>query len=349
MDRSNSFLLRSYTFREVLQRLFQIYGHNFVPFVILSAVVQIPIAVAEYVVQSRLREPFLQLLDRFNVSPDNATVNPDVAMQMLSPLLEILLVLIAVGLVSAFVQTVLISGPLAYVTSENQLGRTATLKCAFRVLGSRAGTLVGQMSLYYTLLLLLTVVLTFILFACGLGFGLLVYLAVTVGAFLAPVAVLERGGVLNGMRRAWTLSKTRLWPILGLIALVAVISFIVETVLGTAQGANISPDSPPIFGLVLGTIINILIAPVLPIGFTLLYYDARVRTEGLESAMKRAQMSNTTASPADIVPPPAGPLMKNEDFLNLAIVTMATFVLILIYAGLTFLLSGGSSNMLGQF
>lgn len=350
MDRADSAVLRAYTFRELLNRLFQVYGHNFVPFIVLSAAVQIPITVASYLIQVRLRDPLLQLLNRFNTSPDNAAaISPEVAMQMLSPLLEILLVVLGVYIVSSFIQTVLVSAPLAYVTSENELGRPATLGSAFPVLVSRIGTLIGQMSLYYTLLLLLTVLLTFILFACGLGFGLLVYIATTVGAFLVPVAVLEQGGMVNGLTRAWMLCKTRLWPVLGLILGVLFISFVVSTALDAVEAAYAPPNSEPIIRIILETAFSILLMPVLPVGFTLLYYDARVRNEGLDSALKRVQLTNPAASPADVPPLPPGPLMRNEDFLNLAIVTMATFVLALLYFGVTFLLSGGSTGMMGRF
>ncbi|GEM_PF-2025114 len=350
MDQANSYVLRTYTFRELLNRLFQVYGHNFVPFVVLSAAVQIPLTVANYLIQVRLRDPLLQLLNRFNISPDSAAViSPEVAMQMLSPMLEILLVVVGAYIVSAFIQTVLVSGPLVYVTSENELGHPATLGNAFAVLGSRAGTLIGQMSLYYTLLLLLTVLLTLILFACGLGFGLLVYVATTVGAFLVPVAMLERGGVMHGLMRAWALCKTRLWPVLGLILIVLFISFVVSATLDAVETAYAPPNSEPIIRIILETIISILLMPVLPVGFTLLYYDARVRSEGLDSALKRARLTNPAASLADVSPPPPGPFMRNEDLLNLAIITMATFVLALLYLGVTFLLSGGSAGMVGRF
>jgi hypothetical protein len=350
VDRVGNDVLRHYMFRELLNRLFQVYGQNFLPFIMLSAAVQIPLTVANYLIQVRLRDPLLQLLNRFNISPDNAAVvSPEVAMQMLSPLLEILLVVLGAYIVSSFIQTVLVSGPLTYVTSENELGRPATLGSAFPVLGSRAGTLVGQMCLYYTLLLLLTVLLTFILFACGLGFGLLVYVATTVGAFLVPVAMLERGGVMNGLMRAWMLCKTRLWPVLGLILIVLFISFVVSAALDAVETAYAPPNSEPIIRIILETIVSILLMPVLPVGFTLLYYDARVRSEGLDTALKRAQLTNPAASPADVPPPPPGPFIRNEDFLNLAIVTMAMFVLALLYFGATFLLSGGSAGMMGRF
>jgi membrane-anchored glycerophosphoryl diester phosphodiesterase (GDPDase) len=95
---------------------------------------------------------------------------------------------------------------------------------------------------------------------------------------VTPIIVLENGGVLAAMRRSASLSRKRKWHILNTLGLAAIIYYVL--VLGfSAVGA--------IFGnfvvsTVLGSVVTVLVYPVVAITETLLYYDARIQSEGLD-------------------------------------------------------------------
>ena len=63
---------------------------------------------------------------------------------------------------------------------------------------------------------MIVVGLTFAVFLCGLGFGLMAYIWIVLSAFLTPVMILENTGVLAGLRRGWILGKARIWQLVGL-------------------------------------------------------------------------------------------------------------------------------------
>ncbi len=351
MDKAKTAALRPYSFRELLERLFQIYRQNFLPFVGLVAVVQAPLTVITYLVDQNVQQGLSQNLQGLG-SPgmDLSQINPADAQALFGPLFGGALLSLGVTLIAVFVQLVVMNCPLTYVASENYLGRPATLGQAFAALGKRLGTVIGGLLLFGLVVAGLFLVQIPILFACGLGIGVIVYVVTAAGALMVPVLLLERTSVTEGLRRSWTLGKSRLWPILGLTLGTAVASAALGLVVGLLIGAlqdlvgtaSAAGSHSELLSLAVGIVIAVLAGPIAPIGYTLLYYDARVRREGLDSALRTAQSLNPAATPADVKPPPRGKFIANEDFLNLAIVTMGTFVVILVYAGVTFLLSGQS-------
>jgi hypothetical protein len=135
--------------------------------------------------------------------------------------------------------------------------------------------------------------LSFAFFLCGLGFGLIAYIWVAFSAFVTPIIVLERTGVIAGMQRAWVLGKARVWTILGVSIAILMITFVIGLALGFAVQLVIRPaigsasyTAATAVQIILQTIVAVFIAPIWPITLTLLHYDARVRVEGLDIALQ---------------------------------------------------------------
>src|SRR5258708_4089827 len=195
---------------------------------------------------------------------------------------------------------IVLYAPVSYVVSETYLGRTAAMADSFSAVGKRLSALLAGIAVYIGALLVFSFALAFVLFLCGLGFGLIVYGALASGSFLVPVLMLERTTVRRGLSRAWSLAKTRIWPIIGVAAITFLISFVADLVItvllsGLAARSSASTSTDTIITVV-DVIVSSLVAPVVPIAFTLLYYDARIRVEGLDIALRAAP----DLSPADV-------------------------------------------------
>jgi len=110
---------------------------------------------------------------------------------------------------------------------------------------------------------------------------------------VTPVIVLEGSGIGSGLRRSAALSKGRKWHILNTLGLVAIIYYVLVfgfSLLGSIFG-----------NLVLSTIVSamvtVLVYPVVAISEALLYYDARIQSEGLDIELMTGALEPT---------PPAG-------------------------------------------
>lgn len=119
---------------------------------------------------------------------------------------------------------------------------------------------------------------------------------------LAPaVIILEHGTIRTAIARSWRLTRTRFWPILGVIVLIQVIFGVVAQVVaipfslfGGLIGSLIAPTGDPettsvitlIVAIALPQIISLLISSVAAVvqatATSLLYIDARMRHEGLD-------------------------------------------------------------------
>ncbi|MEP7284170.1 MAG: hypothetical protein ABI947_00215 [Chloroflexota bacterium] len=349
MQRSKFESLRPSTMLEVLDRTFRIYRDNFATFIALVA----PIAVIETIINvvnsywltSRMSQAGFNPNSLRGTSGDTAALNA-----YISQVFGALFLTIIITLIGAFIQGVLINGPLTYIVSERNLGRSVTVRGAFNAVRGKLGKLAGGLFLYYVIIVVLTIGLAFTLFLCGLGVGILVYIIVALHAFLAPVLILENVSISQGMSRAWSLAKSRFWPVFGLTAAVTIISYIIAFALSTTgslvTNGTIAPASfgvAQVVRIVLNALVAIVLAPVLPIGYTLLYYDARIRLEGLDIALQN--VDSAAPRPSDLVsPPPVGSTFSRDDLINMGILVAGMFILVLLYFFAIYSLVGSVSQ-----
>lgn len=110
-----------------------------------------------------------------------------------------------------------------------------------------------------------------------------------------PAIVAENLGAVAAMRRSWRLVRPRFWPVLGIGFLAGVVAYIVGSILGTPFEAGALAVG---FGigwplLALSGIIPQLVAtPFVAIVATLIYYDGRIRHEGLDLEIVAADLGH---------------------------------------------------------
>jgi hypothetical protein len=110
---------------------------------------------------------------------------------------------------------------------------------------------------------------------------------------IIPVVMLERRGPIEAMGRSRQLARAAWGRIFGVLLILVLIILIPSLAFGVAAGAMGMMDGAEsgfAEGLGLGfvlmqlvsTLISALVTPLVPIGVLLLYYDRRVRAEGLD-------------------------------------------------------------------
>lgn len=330
------FKLKQFTFAELLNVIPQLYGQIF-PVVILPVIL---LVVPTIILQAVSQQNLLETLTRLGIDPTDSRATSRLSQaqinQLLAALGSTLWPTLLLTLLITLVFGSLMTGVITHQTSERYLGRAATLGQTWTAIRGRLLPYVFGQFIYALILVGLLIALSLILFACGLGFGVLGYIALTLGSLLAPVLILENVSVGMGMRRAWSLAKKRFWMIAGIV--------FVSGLLSVGGGLVIGLFFPTgILLLILSGMLTIFITPIIPIAATLIYYDSRVRFEDLEGAFSASSVPEPR--PADVYSPKVqGALMEGSDFTNMALLTAGIFVIALVLVGLTFLNSPGVSS-----
>ncbi len=325
---------------EILDRSFRIYRQNFFPFLFLAIIVEIPLAVISTVLVEPQSVALQNAMTKMGVQPNQTTISPDQAQAIIGPLLSslagVFAILIIVTIISTILQQIVVTGSFVYITSENHLGRTATLSDGLKAVSTRFQPMLGGLIIFYAAILAASIAMVFALCLCGLGFGIIGYATLAGSSLLIPVLLLERGTVSTSLGRAWMLGKSRIWAILAITALISIlggiVSFVISVLLDrtlVSNPANVNLGVT-IVTTILATLPSVLLAPILPIAYTEIYFDARVRLEGLDIALKSV---NLPAPAVKDVPTPVsgGRFLANEDYLNIALFAVGGLVLVLVY------------------
>lgn len=208
---------------------------------------------------------------------------------------------VLLGAVNGVLITPLVTGAVVAVVAASYLGGETTTGAALGSAVRRWWALIAS----WLLLLLATGVpfaVAGALIAAAAVVGLPVPVVVLVGIVLVlgaiaaalaasalfaaavPAIVVERLGPVQGLARSWRLLRPRLLPVLGTIVLTALLVMVIGMALGGV---------PQFLGLLVGGLGWLLVAvgsilaglvttPLLAIVLTLLYFDGRVRQEGLD-------------------------------------------------------------------
>lgn len=316
----------TFSFLELLDRTFQIYRENFVPIIGFVALVMVPLTIINTIIAFSTTQITLNQLSR------QTTNSGDLLTLCMGTL---------ISAVVSLIQIVLTYGVLTYLTSEHQLGRRITVGEAFQAARPRFGSLGWGFVLLYIVIIVVFVAVGLLTVLCGLavaGIGIAAYIGLATFVMLAPVLTLEDVGAARGVNRAWTLGRARFWTVLGFLVVFSILDWILSVAFTSLAGLVVTPTreigitAGDVLNTVLTTLIDIALAPILPIGMTLLYYDVRSRVEGLDIALSTVEKPDPR--PSDVPSPDPGPIFTSRDFLNVGILVVGVVVLSLVAAGL---------------
>lgn len=129
----------------------------------------------------------------------------------------------------------------------------------------------------------------------AIAFMLMIFPVLYVVALLfavTPVIILEGGGVWTAMRRSASLAKGRKWHILNTLGLVAIIYYVL--VLGFSLLGSLFGNF--VVSAIVSAVVTVLVYPVVAIAEALLYYDARIQSEGLDIELMTGALDPSPAS-----------------------------------------------------
>jgi hypothetical protein len=281
---------------ELLDELFRLYRRHFSLIVAVALLVALPGLVWSLVTGTyRLNSgSFANLFTTTGGSP------PSFNRQQLSDLVGAY----TLAFIGSFFLLPLTVGAVTRAVSAVALGRPATIGVVLRETLRRYWRLLGFFALLYLIAIGWTI-------AFIIGFVLLIVPSLAVicaGIYLAVrwslsvVAMMaEDLGPIKGMSRSWNLVRGMWWRTFGIILIVLIMRFFIGLALGFLFGLIAGLVTSGDVGLAVvavgTTILGALISPIVTIALVLLYFDLRVRKEGLDLD-QLAQQTSPGPAPA---------------------------------------------------
>ena len=320
---------------EILDQAIRLYQRNFLTFIGILAVVQVPItliSMASLIGLNVVQNGILQS-ESYNVDPTAG---------MFSALASTGGVFISIVLHFILVQGVA-GVALARAITDSYTGRPTSVFNAYRLPGSLWRRLLGALLLSG---LVSVGIWLWMLVPCAgwfTGIGALVFFAGAVTPLLASVVVLENQNASGSVRRAWDLARSRMWWMLGFGVLVYLFNLLIVTgpTLLLEWGMTLIPLinlTPALNGVLqtistslLGLVSNLIFLPLQSTAYILAYFDLRVRAEGLDLALAVAQaqgpLEDFRAVAASSAPAPQQELVTSRDWGRFALISVGGIVL----------------------
>ncbi len=289
--------LRPLRLGELLDRAIRLYRGNFLTFIGIIAVVYVPLTVLQTAAAALMGSSMSSMLEGRVSTPDELLSNYGYWIAIFS---SIILALAQFVLVQGIA-----TGALTRAVADNYLGKKTGILDAYRGIGSSWLTLIGALLLLGIIIILLLVWFLVPCIGWATGIGMIVFVTAVVNPLVPPAVVLEKQGVIESIRRAWSLARRRFWPVLGYIFVLYLFSWIIvngPTAIANLLLTQLAPSlGDPVMGLVVTSIIQGLVQlvfvliyyPLQMTAFTLIYFDLRVRTEGFDLAFLTLEASGS--------------------------------------------------------
>jgi hypothetical protein len=312
MTNSEGSMLRPLSPGEILDQAIRLYRRNFLTFIGIIAMVQVPLTLVQLVFSLLSLNNSLQVLESPATSTPSDLFTPSYFIGIAGSLLTTLLgVILVQGIATA---------ALTRAIAENRLGHKIGILEAYKRIGSAWLRILGALLLI--ILIDLALLVWFLIPCVGwlTGLGMLTFINFAVFPLVSPIIVLEGKNPHPAMRRAWDLARRRFWWMLGFVVILYLFAQLVISgpamllswILGLALPQQLGIGSGTLIATMINSLVTMLMGliylPVQLSAITLLYFDLRVRTEGFDLLLR----ANEEASPgADILlltsqaPPPA--------------------------------------------
>jgi len=270
--------LRPLEIGDVLDETIRLYRRNFLLLAGISVALSIPLAAfAGYGYSALFGELFNQASS--SNPGDFTSFGPALAS-------------LGTGVVINFLVQPLLFGAVSFAVCESALGRPVTLATMIR------GGLRKYPAVFAYLLLIFLMGIAFCLFP--------LWIWILVGwVAVLPVMFVENTGLVGAMCRSWQLVQGRWWRTFFILLLVFVLNYVVSLALGAFLYLGqflLSLFISPFLSLAIyqaGVIaVSGLTIPVLQIAIVLIYFDLRVRREGLDLFQLAQRVAALPAAPA---------------------------------------------------
>jgi len=281
---------------ELLDELFRLYRRHFSLIVGVSLLVALP-GLVWTLVTGTYRLNSASFANIFVTTGSTTPVfNSQQFLNLFGPIL--------LGLVGGFFLLPISIGAVYRAVTDVALGRPATIGSVLRETLARYLPLLGLVGLGILIFIgwIIAEIIGFVLLVLpGLAvFCAAIYLAVrwtlTVAAMMA-----EDIGPIRGLGRSWNLVSGSWWRTLGILLIVGILQTIISyglfILFGVIAALFSTGDFQAAVVQVGGTLLTALVSPITTIAITLLYFDLRVRKEGLDLD-QLAQQTSPGPAPA---------------------------------------------------
>jgi hypothetical protein len=315
---------------QLLDRAIRLYRNNFLLFIGIVALAQIPATAVNMIGLWLAPAPE-------TIGFDPAATITDVWLQIAessgfgdNPLVWIgrLVTLLLVQLATA---------AMTKAVAENYLGHKIGLLDSYRKIGRSGITLL--LATFLGLFFIIALAIWWIIVPCLgwlTGLGMIFFFGLVVLPLVAPIVVLERRTAGEAIQRAWDLGRRRIWWLIGFMLLLGLFGQLVVTgpaflsvfLIESLVGSGITSTTSSLIQQVIVLLLNLIYLPLQLTCVTLLYFDIRVRTEGFDLAV----LALTDKVDAEAVQKTAPPLDKQlfpswEEIGYFVLITVAILVL----------------------
>jgi len=298
---------RAMSIPELIDGAFTLYRRNFLLIVAIAAVIQVPFAAVDYLlyrvidVGGRLDDVNAltrQIENQGNVA---TTTQRDALVGDFVALLAYVAVLFAIQFL---VVRPLSQAATVTAVSERYLERPASLGRSYAAALARWRPLLAMVLIQVGLLVLGAGVVVLLLVIAGsdavalpilLGVGLLIVAIVVAVRWSlgAQVVVVERTSGFGGLKRSWTLTRSRFWRtvwFMVLLWLITIVAALIISLVFTLPFSGAGNNVRQAVSQVGGTLANVFVVPLTLIAVTLYYYDLRIRREAFDLEMLAATL-----------------------------------------------------------
>jgi len=327
--------LRPQSMGQIMDQAVRLYRRNFVAFVGIVALVQIPLIAAQFLIT-------LTLI--------NSDSGPDVIFGLfgLSTIPTFILTFILVQGVGTAAMT--------RAVSHNYLGEKTGSLQAFRKIGGSWLSLIGALIVAFLVIILLFIWALVPIVGWLTGWAMLGFFSVIILPLIAPVIILEGTGAAGAWRRAWDLARQRFWWMIGFFFVLSIFNWLVVvgptllldyvftiTLVDSISNLTTAILIQSVITSLITLFFNLIYLPFQLAAITLVYLDLRVRTEAFDLILMSQDTRDSGLKAADVMA--AAPQSKQQSLITLrefGYFAGATLLLgslfFLLYLGLIFLI-----------
>lgn len=337
--------LRPLRLGEVLDRAILLYRHNFLQLVGIVALVQTPVTLAQIIVSITT---FGNTFSRLGAALNNPATAPGDPLAVFGPSYFIGASLSsAVGIIGFILLQGVATAALTAAVAGSYFGDPpSSIGEAYSRIKDKWVQVVGALLLAAALAFALGFWWLIPCFGWLTGGGMMVFLWYVIIPLLAPIILFEDSSPTTAWRRAWTLARRRFWWVLGFAVILYVFNLLV--VAGPAAvvtlGSQFLSENPfemtgerftfqTIAQSLTVLITGLFYLPLQVAAMTVLYFDLRVRTEGLDLALAAESLAGGGRAPVALIAasPVAGDneaLLRPIDWRNFVFLTLAAILVI---------------------
>lgn len=340
--------LRPLRMGELLDRIIRLYRQNFLTFIGIVALVQVPVILLQLLmtifVTGRQFETFS--------NPTNPT--PADISQFTTAAFTTFIVSMFVIFLSFVLVQGLGTAALTRAVANSYLGQKTGVIEAYRQIGSSWLKLLLALLVAFLIGILLFI---WVLIPCVgwiTGGGIMLFYVGVVVPLIAPVIVLENYSAAGAVQRVWGMARQRFWWVFGFAVLLIIFNYLVVSGPATLislgfQSATGDPFSTTfdnsqfvlqnVVQTLVTLIFSLLYLPIQLAGYTLLYFDLRVRLEGFDLALLASETAEDgsldAAGAIQSAPKAEGRFAVTLNEMGyFAMITIALFIVLFIFGSI---------------